>query len=105
MTIVFEEVECAFTMHILYACVMYKRVDWILRGAVGVLGVDHDLISGAILCTGFGFNGGGWLWRPVGVHTELLGQMHVPGLGSLAWAAQPGQTLVRPQVNAPLKMP
>lgn len=69
---------------------------------VCVLGVDHKLIGGTISWARFGFSGGGWLWRPVGVHTELLGQMHVAGLGHLAWAAQPGQTLVRPQVNEPL---
>lgn len=72
----------------------------------GVLGLDHDLIGGAIFWTGLGFSGGGWLWRPVWVHSELLGQMHVASLRIiLARAAQPGQTLVRSQVNAALKMP
>lgn len=70
-----------------------------------MLGVDHNLIGGTIFWAGFGFSGGGWLGRPVGVHTELLGQMHVAGLGRLAWAAQPGQTLVPLQVNDPLKVP
>lgn len=63
---------------------LYERVDWILGEAVGVLGVDHDLIGGTVFRAGFGFSGGGWLWRPVGVHTELLGQMHIAGLGHLA---------------------
>lgn len=68
-----------------------------------MLGVDHKLISGAVFWAGLGFSSGGWLWWPVGVHTELLGQMHVASLGChLAWAAQPGQTLVRSQFNAPL---
>lgn len=68
-----------------------------------MLGVDHDVIGGAIFWAGLGFNGGGWLWRPVGVHTQLLGQMHVASLGShLVWAAQPRETLVCPQVDAPL---
>lgn len=71
---------------------------------MGVLGVDDDFIGGVFFRVGLGFSGGGWLWRPVGIHTELLGQMHVEGLGHLAWAAQPGQTFVRPQVNAPLKI-
>lgn len=71
-----------------------------------MLGVDHDLIGGAVFWAGLGFSGGGWLWRPVGVHTELLGQMHVTSLGCHpAWAAQPGQTLKRPLVNAALKIP
>lgn len=70
-----------------------------------MLGV-HDLIGGAVFWAGLGFGGSGWLWRPVGVHTKLLGQMHVASLGChLVWAAQPGKTLVRPQVNAPLKIP
>lgn len=69
-----------------------------------MLGVGHDLIGGAIFWTRLGFSSGRWLWWPVGVHTELLGQMHVASLGCLPWAAQPGQTLVRPQVNAPLKI-
>lgn len=30
---------------------------------------------------GFGFCGGCWLWGPVGVHAEFLGQMHVSRLG------------------------
>lgn len=82
-----------------------KGVDSIF-GAWGVLGVDHHLIGGAVFWAGLGFSGGGWLWRPVGVHTELLGQMHVSSLGChLSWAAQPGQTLVRPQVKNPLKIP
>lgn len=58
-----------------------KGIDWILCGAVGVLGVDHDLIGGAIFWAGLGFSSGGRLWRPVGVHTELLGQMHIASLG------------------------
>lgn len=71
-----------------------------------MLGDDHDLIGGAVFWERLGFSGGGWLWRPVGVHTELLGQMHVTSLWChLAWAAQPGQILIRPLVNAPLKIP
>lgn len=71
-----------------------------------MLGVDHDVIGGAVFWAGLGFNGGGWLWRPVGVHTKLLGQMHVASLGShLVWAAQPRKTLVCPEVNAPLLTP
>lgn len=76
-----------------------------VRCCGGVLGVYHDLIGGAIFWAGLGFSGGGWLWRPFGVHTELLGQMHVASLGwNLAWAAQPGQTLVCSKVNGPLKI-
>lgn len=71
-----------------------------------MLGVDHDLIGGTIFWAGLGFSSGGWLWWPVGVNTELLGEMHVASLGChLAWTAHPGQTLVRPQVYAPLKIP
>lgn len=77
-----------------------------VSGCGGVLGVDHDLIGGAIFGAGLGFSGGCWLWRPVGVHTELLGQMHVASLGChLAWAAEPVQTLESPKVNDPLKIP
>lgn len=61
-----------------------KGEDWILGGTVGVLGIDHELIVGTIFRVGLGFSGGGWFWRPVGIHTELLGQMHVAGLGHLA---------------------
>lgn len=77
-----------------------------LSKIVGLLGAHYDLRGGAIFWAGFGFNGGCWLWRPVGVHTELLRQMHVASFGChLAWTAEPGQTFVRPQVNAPLKIP
>lgn len=71
-----------------------------------MLGVDHELIGGTVFWAGLGFSGGGWLWRPVRVHAELLGQMHVSSLGChLAWAARPGQTLEHPPVNALLKIP
>lgn len=67
---------------------------------VGVLGVDHDLIGRAIFWPWLGFSGGCWLRRPVGIHTELLGQMHVASFWRhLVWAAQPGQTLVPSHVN------
>lgn len=70
-----------------------------------MLGIDHELIGGAVFRAGFGFSGGGWFWRPVGVHTELLGQMHVASLRcQLAWAAQPCQTLEGAQVNGTLKI-
>lgn len=53
---------------------------------------------------GFGFRGGCWLWGPVGVHAEFLGQMHVSRLGCyVARAAQPGKTLGRVPVDALLE--
>lgn len=52
-----------------------------------VLRVGHNVIGGTIFWAGLGFNGGGWLWRPVRVHTQFLGQVHVASLGShLVWA-------------------
>lgn len=87
-----------------YTVCMSPSMKILDTGAVGVLGVDHDLIVGAFFRAGLGFSGGGWLWRPVGINTELLGQMHVAGLRHLAWAAHPGETLECLQVNAPLKI-
>ena len=82
---------------------LVKEIDWTLwRG----LGVGDDLIGGAVFWAGLGFGGGGRLRRPVGVHAELLGQMHVARFGRhLARAAETGQTFPRPEVNAPLEIP
>lgn len=68
-----------------------------------MLGIDRDLMRGAILWVGLGFGGGGWFWGPVGVHAELLGQMHIASFGCfLAKAAE--QKLVDSQVDSPLKI-
>lgn len=64
-----------------------------------MLGVDSHFISRTV-----GFGGGGWPWGPVGVHHELLGQIHVAGFGcSLAQTTQPGKTLINSQINPPLQ--
>lgn len=69
----------------------------------GVLGAaDHPVV---FLRAGLGFGGGGRPGRPVGVHTELLGQVHVTGLGSgVALATEPRQTPSPPVVPAHLGM-
>lgn len=54
-----------------------------MSGSGGVLGIDCDLMRGAILWVGLGFSGGGWFWGPVGVKAELLGQMHIASFGCL----------------------
>lgn len=64
-----------------------------------MLGVDYDLIGRAIFWAWLGFSGSGGLWRPVRVHTELLGKVHVASFGShLAGATLAGQTLVSIQI-------
>lgn len=78
-------------------------------GCGGVLGVAHDLVGGAVFWgvagrRGIGFSGGGGFGGPVGVHAQLLGQVHVECLGYLPLpAAQPRQTLGSPEVNATLE--
>lgn len=60
-----------------------------------LLAVNHYLIAGSIFWAGLGFGGRGWLWGPVRVNAEFLGQTHVAGLGChLMSTAKPGQTLV-----------
>ena len=71
-----------------------------------MLGVACYLVR-AVLWSGwrgFGFGGGGGFGGPVGVHAELLGQVHVEGLGHGAPStAQPAQTPPAPEVDATLK--
>lgn len=59
-----------------------------------LLAVNHYLIAGSIFWAGLGFSGRGWLWGPVRVNAEFLGETHVSSLGChLTSAAKPGQTL------------
>ena len=61
---------------------------------------DHRVV---LLRTGLGFGGGGGPRGPVGVHAELLGQVHVAGLGGrVALATEPRETLHAPVVDAHL---
>lgn len=76
-----------------------------MRGSGGVLRVDPQLVGGAVFWAGLGLSGSGWLWRPVGVPAELLGEVHVASFGChLPGATHPAQKSVRAQVNAPLKV-
>ena len=73
------------------------------RGRGGMLGgADHPVV---LLGAGLGLGGGGGPGRPVGVHEEFLGQVHVAGLGSsVALATEPRQTPPPPVVPAHLGM-
>lgn len=70
-----------------------------------LLAVNHYLIAGSIFWAGLGFSGRGWLWGPVRVNAEFLGETHVSSLGChLTSAAKPGQTLASWAVDAPLEI-
>lgn len=59
-----------------------------------LLAVNHYLVAGSIFWAGLGFSGRCWLWRPVRVNAEFLGETHVSSLGChLTSAAKPGKTL------------
>lgn len=70
-----------------------------------VSAVNHNLIAGSIFWAGLGLSGSGWLWGPVRVNTEFLGETHVSSLRChLTSAAKPGQTFASRVVDAPLEM-
>lgn len=79
----------------------YISLPYITRWCCCTLLDDAAILNFRV---GFGFRGGCWLWGPVGVHAEFLGQMHVSRLGCyVARAAQPGKTLGRVPVDALLE--
>lgn len=83
-----------------------KGVSLVRKGKMGLLlAVNPYLIARSIFWAGLGFSGRGWLWGPVRVHAEFLGQMHVSSLGCHPTpTAEPGQTLASRVVDAPLEI-
>lgn len=68
-------------------CEKKKKKERLETVPVRELENAQDFIGGTVYWSVFGFNGGGWLRRPVGVHAELLGQVHVAGLWHLPCTA------------------
>lgn len=63
------------------------------------------LIAGSIFWAWLGFSGRGWLWGPVRVNAEFLGETHVSSLGChLMAAAKPVQTLASWVVDTTLEI-
>lgn len=67
---------------------------------VEMLGNSLDLVGAVVrMRAGFGFSSALRFGRPVGIHAQLLGQVHVPSLGHFSpSAAQPGEAFSSIQV-------